>query len=66
LLVVAVDAVLVEAVEVAVEDVAVVEVEVVGAMTHVLEMWLPAIVTVPVFAKAAPWSDAPVPRVMLV
>jgi hypothetical protein len=35
------------------------------AMTQVVEIVLALIVTVPVFAKAAPWSDAPVPSVTL-
>jgi hypothetical protein len=53
------------AVDVVVEVVEVVEVEVIDAMTQAVEMWLLSIVTVPVFAKAAPWTDAPVPSVTL-
>jgi hypothetical protein len=43
----------------------VVVVEAPDAMTQAFEILLPAIVTSPVFAKAAPWSDVDVPSVTL-
>jgi hypothetical protein len=48
-----------------VEVVVVVEVEAPGAMAQVFEMVLLSSVTSPVFAKAAPWTDVPVPSVTL-
>jgi hypothetical protein len=54
------------AVEVVVDVVVVlVEVELIGAVTQAFEMVLLCIVTSPVFAKAAPWSDVLVPSVTL-
>lgn len=56
------------AVEVVVDVVVLVEVLVevlVGAVTHAFEMVLLCIVTSPVFAKAAPWSEVLVPSVTL-
>jgi len=54
---------------VAVVDVVVVvpelELEVIGAITQEFEIVLLSNVTSPVFAKAAPWTDVPVPSVTL-